>query len=182
MKNITDELKYSLSIMHDQSKYAEAKNGSLIVLSGTLLFGIIGNIDNIKKVFIYENIKFLPIFKEDVYLISISLIIAHLFLSMLISLVSFFPQIKQQNLEIQTTKNILFFSSNTSFESNEVLLEYYTKKYHYLKDYNNDISNQILNLARITKRKYDYFRYSTNCLLLCPLITSIISIFCYFII
>jgi hypothetical protein len=74
MNEIIAEYKYSLQLMHDQSKYAESKNASLIVFSSALIFGIISNIDNIRMLFFWNNLTFLPFFKDDVYIIGNNLL------------------------------------------------------------------------------------------------------------
>ena len=51
----TDELKYSLDIMHEQSRFAETKNASMIVFTSALFVGVLSNVDNIKELIFYND-------------------------------------------------------------------------------------------------------------------------------
>ena len=158
--NLTEELKYSLDIMHEQSRYAETKNASMIVYTSAIFIGIISNVENIKAVMIVD-FSFLPPFREGVFKLFIILILLTLFISFIFSLLSFWPIINQNIVEgydkndfSNKGNNVLFFEKNTDFSSSEDLYAFYSKKYESLDLYNKDIANQILNLSRIADRKY----------------------------
>ena len=156
--------------MHDQSKYAESKNASLIVFTSALAFAVISNIDNIRKLFIFEYCNYLPIYKEDVFIIGIITLVIILLTSTVLSLLSFFPQIKQTNLENLNHYNIYFFKANSEFSSSMKLDRYYQKRYKSPSRIRLDMCNQILNISKITERKYKFFRKATMILLISPAI------------
>lgn len=58
--NFTTELKYSLDIMHEQAKFAETKNASMIVFTSAIFIGVISNVEEIRNFIIVENNIFLP--------------------------------------------------------------------------------------------------------------------------
>ena len=54
----------------------------------------------------------------------------------------------------------VFFDENVTFASSEKLAAYYSEKYKDMSLYNKDIANQIYNLSKIARRKYDFFKFS----------------------
>ena len=154
--------------MHEQSRYAETKNASMIVYTSAIFIGIISNVENIKAVMIVD-FSFLPPFREGVFKLFIILILLTLFISFIFSLLSFWPIINQNIVEgydkndfSNKGNNVLFFEKNTDFSSSEDLYAFYSKKYESLDLYNKDIANQILNLSRIADRKYSFFYKSVK--------------------
>ena len=61
--DFTTELKYSLDIMHEQAKFAETKNASMIVFTSAIFIGVISNVDEIRNLIVVENKNF-PTFNE----------------------------------------------------------------------------------------------------------------------
>lgn len=177
MQNILEELKYVLNIMHDQVKYAENKNSALIVLNAGLVFGIISNFETFKKLFDIKIFNFLINITDNQYKSALFGILTCLFTSMLISLISFIPQVTQNILEKQTSSNILLFSSNSTFKNSLILKNEYTKKYRIQSRYENDIYNQILNLSRIADRKYKLFKIAIYPIIISPIILIISIVF-----
>ncbi len=157
--DFTNELKYSLDIMHEQSKFAEAKNASMIVFTSALFIGILSNINAIQNLLVFKNTKFW-VFKENAYKIFIILFLITLIISLIISIISFIPKIKQKSVERGNTHNLLFFDENTNFVSSEQLCDYYSEKYKDISLYNKDLANQIYNLSKIANRKYKFFKFS----------------------
>ena len=159
----TNELKYSLDIMHEQSRFAEAKNASMVVFTSALFVGILSNVNSIRKLIVFDNDN-LCIFKENAYKTFIISFLLTLIVSFVISIISFIPRIRQKSVERGETHNILFFDENRTFSSSEELDDYYSEKYKDMSLYNKDIANQIYNLSKIAKRKYDFFKFSAwNC-------------------
>ncbi len=157
--NYTDELKYSLNIMHEQSKFAETKNASMIVFTSALFVGILANVDAIKSLIIFDTSRF-PVFKDNSYKAFIIIFLFTLIISFIISIISFLPKIGQKSVERGKTRNLLFFDENITFTSSEELEEYYSNKYKNKELFNKDIANQILNLSKIAKSKYVFFKVS----------------------
>ena len=169
--DFTTELKYSLDIMHEQAKFAETKNASMIVFTSAIFIGVISNVEEIRNFIIVENNIFLP-FNEFAFKLFIFLILFVLAGSFIFSIRSFFPQINQKSIErydrnnqmqrngVRKQHNMLFFDTNVTFSSSEELYECYYNKYKDLEKYNKDISNQIYNLSKIAKWKYTYFSKS----------------------
>ena len=179
MSEYSDKLEYALNIMHDQSKYAETKNASLIVFTGALWVGILSSLDKIKSLLIFDNSPLS--FSDTVFNIFI-LILSFVFLtSICCSLISFFPKINQKDLDIQNTNNILLFSSNASIKNCMLLNKAYKSRYKNENNYNIDLSNQILNLSRIAARKYKWFKRSLYCLTIGLVSDLIVCFFLYFI-
>jgi hypothetical protein len=173
---ILEEYRYALQLMHDQSKYAESKNASLIVFTSAFAFGVISSIDNIRKLFLLNIFNFLPAYKEEVFMCGIVTLVIILTTSTVQALLSFFPQIRQTNLENRKCHNLFFFNSNTEFSNSIVMDRYYHKRYKSPSRLKIDMCNQILNLSKITERKYRYFRKATLTLLISPVILIIICI------
>lgn len=182
--DLTNELKYSLDIMHEQSRYAETKNASMIVFTSAIFIGIISNTENIKDLFTFETDK-LPCFNEIAFKVLLILILLTNIASFICSLLSFLPKINQKIVERGDRKekksvtnstenvsteeenlskhNLLFFDTNTTFNNSNDLYSFYSSKYSNASLYDKDISNQIFNLSKIAKRKYDFFKYSLKC-------------------
>jgi hypothetical protein len=177
-----EEYRYSLQLMHDQSKYAESKNAALIVFTSAFAFAVISNIDNIRNLFLFEHCYNLPLYKEEVFIIGIITFVVILLTSTVLSLLSFFPQIKQTNLENLKHKNIYFFKANSEFSNCMELDRYYQKRYKSPSRIRIDMCNQILNMSKITERKYKHFRKATLILLISPAIIIAICIIAYIII
>lgn len=172
--DFTNELKYSLDIMHEQSKFAETKNASMIVFTSALFIGILSNIDAIRKLLLFENTKLL-VFKENAYKTFIILFLLTLVFSFIISIISFIPKIRQKSVERGSFHNILFFDENTIFDSSEQLGEYYSEKYKDISLYNKDLANQIYNLSKIANRKYKFFKFSAWILVFGFILSIIVS-------
>ncbi len=175
MKGYKDELKYALDIMHEQSRFAETKNVSMIVFSSALFVGILSNINEIRNFIIIDS-SILPVFNENAYKIFILSILITLFISFIFSILAFFPKINQKsferfdgkkNLENDSEKkdeyNLLFFDTNRKFSSSEALYQFYSNKYKDVETYNKDIANQIYNLSIIARWKYDCFSRAIKC-------------------
>lgn len=177
MQNTLEELKYALNIMHDQVKYAENKNSALIVLNAGLVFGIVSNFDTFKKMFDFNIFEFSVYYTDNQYKAAIFGILICLLSSMIISLISFIPQVTQNILEKQTSRNIFLFSSNSTFKSSLLLKNEYTKKYRVQSKYESDIYNQILNLSRIADRKYKLFKIAIYPIIISPVMLIISLIF-----
>ena len=182
--DLTNELKYSLDIMHEQSRYAETKNASMIVFTSAIFIGIISNTENIKDLITFETDK-LPCFNEIAFKTLLVLILLTNIASFICSLLSFLPKInhkivergdrKENNSDSDASENdssedknlakhnVLFFDTNTTFDNSNDLYTFYSIKYSDASLYDKDISNQIFNLSKIAKRKYDFFNYSLKC-------------------
>ncbi len=201
--DLTNELKYSLEIMHEQSRYAETKNASMIVFTSAIFIGIISNIENIRDLITFETDKLLC-FNEIAFKTFIILILITNIASFAFSLLSFLPKINQKIIERGDRKadilkfyssenrvasndnsskhNVLFFDTNTTFNNSDELYSFYSEKYGDVSLYDKDIANQIFNLAKIAKRKYKFFNYSLKCFSFGFLISLVISIIVWLIV
>ena len=52
---LRNELKYALDIMHEQSRFAETKNESMIVFTSALFIGLLSNINQLEKLIFYND-------------------------------------------------------------------------------------------------------------------------------
>lgn len=159
---LINELKYALDIMHDQSRFAETKNASMIIFTSALFIGLLSNIDQLEKILFYNDSN-KTAFAEFGFHLLIILSLITLGVTFYFSLKSFFPKISQPSIE-RYGKNILFFDTNISFSNSKELYKYYKKKYKKIIKFEKDISNQILNMSKIAKWKYDCFKKSISAL------------------
>lgn len=157
-----NELKYALDIMHEQSRFAETKNASMIVFTSALFIGLLSNVDNIKELIFYNGANHNALSDYGFYLFIIFSFFTFA-VSFFYSMQAFFPKISQPSIE-RNGKNILFFDTNTSFSNSKELYKYYKKKYKNKSEFEKDLSNQILNLSKIAKWKYDCFKKSLSVL------------------
>ncbi len=157
-----NELKYALDIMHEQSRFAETKNASMIVFTSALYVGLLSNVDNIKELIFYNDANHNALTDYGFYLLIIFSFLTFA-VSFFYSLKAFFPKISQPSIE-RNGKNILFFDTNTSFSNSKELHKYYKTKYKNKSEFEKDLSNQILNLSKIAKWKYDCFKKSVSVL------------------
>jgi hypothetical protein len=163
-----------LDLMHEQNKYAESKNASIVVLSGALLIGLISTYDKIPDLLIWikplVNIRFsLDYYKSYTLFICLFLII-----SMILNLIAFLPKILPSKKE-SNIRNIFHFQNNTLFSNHIELENYYKKRYKNRNREENDLYQQIFVVSRIEKRKYTYFKYSLLVLLFGPIISVFIA-------
>ena len=98
MKDFKNELKYALDIIHEQTRFAETKNVSMIVFTSALFIGIISNLNNIRDFIIIEDSRFL-VFNEIAYKFFIFAVLITLCISFIFSILAFFPKIKQDSIE-----------------------------------------------------------------------------------
>lgn len=143
--NVIDELHRILQINIEWLKFAEAKNGALLVASAGWIFGIISYINQLNCCDI---------------LFVIPIVLA--FISLTICTISFIPKLKIQNNVVGGVSNIIFFNSiaNTNDEG-------FLKSFHELlklksdfDEYELHIANQIVANAKIAKYKYQLFKYA----------------------
>ena len=175
----TDELKYSLDIMHEQSRFAETKNASMIVFTSALFVGLLANTDKIKELIFYKGSNLNALTEYGFRLLIIFSLITFA-VTFYYSLKAFFPKISQPSIE-RNGKNILFFDTNVSFSNSKELYNYYKKKYKNKSEYEKDISNQILNLSKIAKWKYECFKKSVSVLWKGELISVAIFMIIYWV-
>lgn len=167
--------------MHDQVKYAESKNSSIILFTSALLIGFVTVNSEIKDLITVNTISFLPQFDPDLFSICSIVLSLLLLLSTFISLLSFYPKITNNKLEKQLTNNMFFFSSLTKFTNSKRLSDYFTIRYINKRRIKIDISNQLLNLSIIAERKYKLFKISLLILLISPgIILSVVFLYFFF--
>lgn len=152
---LRNELKYALDIMHEQSRFAETKNASMIVFTSALFIGLLSNINQLEKLIFYNDSNKTHLAQYGFHLFIIFSLIT-LTVTFYYSLKSFFPKISQPSIE-RNGNNVLFFDTNVSFSNSRELYKYYKKKYKHKSKFEKDISNQILNMSKIAKWKYDCF-------------------------
>ena len=177
--DLTNELKYSLDIMHEQSKFSETKNASMIVFTSALFVGVLSNVDNIKELIFYNDSNHNALTDYGFYLFIIASLITFT-VTFIFSLKAFFPKISQPSVE-RNGKNILFFDTNISFSNSKELYKYYKKKYKSKSEFEKDISNQILNMSKIAKWKYECFKKSVSVLWKGELISIAIFMIIYWV-
>jgi pycsar effector protein len=174
LKLKSNEIFYALNIMHEQARYAELKNSSLIVFSSAFAFGTIANVEGIRRILAYNVFGILLTISNSDFNRAIFTFILLLFLSMVVSLLSFMPQIRQRNLEMLNKRNLFFFFDNSFFNNSIALYEYHKLKYAENENLEKDIFNQILNLSLIARRKYSYFKVATFIILIDPIVTVLV--------
>ena len=147
-----ERLKNILSFVNDWLKFAEAKNGALVVLNGAIIFGVL-SVLNDNKIFVNWQIFYFW------------MIIGFNLLSLIVGLLSFWPQTKNSwlNLSGYSNKedNILFFAHISKYNPTEYLKSLYeaegTKKDKFTK-FEIDYSNQIIINSQIASQKYRFFK------------------------
>ena len=169
---------YIVDIMHEQSRFAETKNASMIVFTSALFIGLLSNMDKIKEL-IFFNVSNLNSLNEFGFHLLIVFSLLTFAVSFYHSLKAFFPRISQSSIE-RNGKNILFFDTNVSFSNSKELCKYYMKKYKNKSKFEKDISNQILNMSKIAKWKYEYFKKSVSVLWKGELISVVIFMLFYY--
>jgi hypothetical protein len=137
-------------------KYAEAKNGVLISLNGVALFGVLSYLEDVPK----------PAYDSLTWVLIPSFVI-----SIIVLLVSFFPITnkyfkKSYDLSKSNIKDFnLIYNDDIRKLDPEIYLRYLYESVtgntkEVFTKYELDISQQIINNAEISYRKYLFFRIS----------------------
>jgi len=143
------ELKYIFSNINELLKFAEAKNGGLMVLNTALVIGILSSYIGIQN-FIFKQIFFIEII---FFGISVFLII-----------VSQFPithNIFYNKNEFENP-NLYFFEHLSHFDVETFITEFKKADNSFNPSkFDIDLINQILVNARITNTKFDFFKFAS---------------------
>lgn len=143
------ELKYIFSNINDWLKFAEAKHGGLIVLNAGLVVGILSSYNNI------QNFIFKPIILIGIICFGISVFL---------SIISQFPVTQNIFYNKKAIQNPnLYFFGHISYLDNQTFIDEFKKINTGFTPSKLDIDliNQILVNARITKAKYDFFKFAS---------------------
>lgn len=149
---IKDILKELYRDVAEWLKFAEAKNGILLTITGVLLFGLLRMLP--------IKLEWLMQYEKTLMFSSLILII-----SMLVALASYIPMLninkKSKKEEKRKNPNLLYYKDIAAFTKEEYIVEM-EKKYNIKitnqeKAYIEDQVDQILSLANIALRKYKYF-------------------------
>lgn len=165
-----EKLTYIFSNVNGWLKFAESKHAVIIAFNGAAIFGIIQICFNSKTNY--------PILLE-IYLYNVILFLA---LSILISLISFFPQTKLKWLwpsqKISIGDNLLFYDNIKKYDEETYLKALYKsmdKDVSSFSDMEFYFANQIIQNSKIVSRKYQYFKLALI-LDICALLTPIIGL------
>lgn len=165
-KNILNELKYIFDTTNKWLQFAEAKNGALIAINGTLIFKCIDFFTDSHLGKVKGN--------EIILIIAIGLFI----LATSISLISFFPKMGKNNTnnnnvcncyclkKIRQNRLLNFYGDISKYNNGTEYLKdiyefYYTKKKPFHK-IELDYSEEIVFNSKVTLRKYKMFKYSVG--------------------
>jgi hypothetical protein len=165
-------LKFIYSNVNDQTKFAESKNGALIILNSGLIFGYL-------SILPYEpNNCPLIIFIYSIIFVFFNVVAIFISLLSLIPILSKIPQTEKPD---DGTLNILFFDHLTGFSEKELVRRTNHDLNIQESDYDDPIclqlAQQIIVNSGITKRKYCLFKkalWSTIFGLFTPIIGVII--------
>lgn len=143
------ELKYIFSNINELLKFAEAKNGGLMVLNTALVIGILSSYIGI------QNFIFKPVILIGIICFGISVFLI---------IVSQFPithNIFYNKNEVENTN--LYFFEHLSHLDEETFINKFKKADNNFNPSNFDIDliNQILVNARITNTKFDFFKFAS---------------------
>ncbi|MCX6055102.1 MAG: DUF5706 domain-containing protein [Chloroflexi bacterium] len=155
LSTLIEWLKFIYLNVNDQQKYAESKNGAILILNSALVIGYL--------TFLPYNINDCPFY---LLLYSISFVILNTF-AIVFSLLSFLPTLNNKIKEPKPQKNknleanIFFFMHLADYTERELL----SRIYDDLKISNKgdidsictQISNQIIKNSSITKKKHQLF-------------------------
>ena len=169
-KSLTEQLIFIFENTNNWMKFAEAKNGALLILNSGLIFGYLGILP-----YTVFDCPFL------ILLYSISFIIFCL-LALFVNLFSFLPFFKPLVLIPSKKKtnlipNVLFWGDLSKINAEELINRLNDQKNEslVLDQYQKDLSSQIIINSAITHRKYNLFTYSVW-LTIFGLITPILGI------
>lgn len=143
------ELKYIFANINDLLKFAEAKNGGLIVLNAGLVVGILSSYSSIQN-FIYKP--------------TILIGIVFFGISVFLSIISQFPFTQNVFYNKATVQNPnLYFFRHLSRLDNKTFIEEYKKvdPGFIPSKFDTDLINQILVNARIAQTKFSIFKFAS---------------------
>lgn len=157
---------------NDWLKFAEAKNGIIITLNGAGIFGLINLIGD-----------------EPVGLIQYKLLIILLLFSMIVSLIiallSFFPNLKISHLyskKISVNDNLVYYGHICKYPTEKYVIALYSNfenrniSYAECPKYEKQLAEQIVINSRIAMKKYYLFDLSVGILVISIVFVTIGSI------
>lgn len=176
IKDINKELEAVYKSVFEWLKFAEAKNGALVGVTGVFCVNLVKYIFDYK---VYEN------FWVSAYLLPLLLFASS---SMIMALLSFVPQTKigwiWGRLTSSNRNNVLFFGEIRNLSPEQYLEQFLSALGQEKRDFSQferDYANQIVVNSTICYKKYNFFRLGIW-LLLCGIITPIFGILLYLLI
>jgi len=148
--NMHEKLNQIFSNVNDWLKFSETKNALIIVFNSSLIFGIL---------------NFYSVIKEESYIVYMLMVITMLLISIVVSLLSFIPQLKYPYISYgnpEDTDNLLFFAHIAKYTP----AQYYEKIKSTLPDETKNEEfdmyyiNQIVANAKIVTTKFEQFKIS----------------------
>lgn len=165
------ELKYIFSNINEWLKFAEAKNGGLMVLNTGLVVCILSSYNNI------QNFTYKPAILIGIICLGISLFLI---------IISQFPITHNilYNRNKVKTPNLYFFEHLSHIDKETFITEFKKVNTSFIPSkFDTDLINQILVNARITNAKFNFFKFASYFTALGTGViglSSIIKIICHF--
>lgn len=159
-------LKYILSTLNENLRFAEAKHSVILALNSAVIVFISGYLSGYSK---------LIIFFSCLIIISCSISMIFNFVALLSRKIKYRKNINFKEEEL----NLIYFKHIINFSYEQYLNEV-KKQYNFPKDYkfdglDYDLSKQIIAVSNVTNLKFSFFNYSLTTLII-GLFLSVITI------
>lgn len=154
-KLLTERLIFIFENTNNWMKFAEAKNGALLILNSGLIFGFLGILPNT----IFDCPPLILLYSGSFMLFCL--------LSLIMNLFSFLPffntyDINPSKINENLIPNVIFWGDLSKINSEELIKRLSDQKNEsiLLDQYQKDLSSQIIINSAITQKKYNLFRHS----------------------